>query len=133
MTFSFKLTVWYGFVFITASLALLAAVHLLLDDSVDKEWRVTRSKIVTEWIGEPNGSGSNMTVAAQREVIEGVVPATLDVGLHLRRAFYKVALSALIIGLALGWLVTHYGLRPLRRLDQTVRHILATGKTSARV
>jgi signal transduction histidine kinase len=133
MTFSLKLTVWYGFVFVTVFLALLAAVHYLLDDSVDKEWRLTRSKIVAEWIGEPNGSGNNMTVAAQRDVIEGTVPVTLDVGLHLRRAFYKVALPALIVGLALGWLVTHYGLRPLRRLDQTVRHILATGKTSARV
>jgi signal transduction histidine kinase len=133
MTFSFKLTVWYGFVFITASLALLAAVYYLLDDSVEKDWRVTRSNIVAEWSGELDGTVSNVAVTAQRAVIEGTVPVNLNVGLHLRRAFYKVALPALIVGLALGWLVSHYGLRPLRRLDQTVRHILATGKTSARV
>jgi signal transduction histidine kinase len=133
MTFSFKLTVWYGFVFITASVALLAAVYYLLDDSVEKDWRVTRSNIVAEWSGEPDGIVNNVAVTAQRAVIEGTVPVDLNVGLHLRRAFYKVALPALIVGLALGWFVSHYGLRPLRRLDQTVRHILATGKTSARV
>jgi signal transduction histidine kinase len=133
MTFSFKLTVWYGFVFITASVALLAAVYYLLDDSIEKDWRVTRSNIVAEWSGEPDGIVNNVAVTAQRAVIEGTVPVDLNVGLHLRRAFYKVALPALIVGLALGWFVSHYGLRPLRRLDQTVRHILATGKTSARV
>jgi signal transduction histidine kinase len=133
MTFSFKLTVWYGFVFITASVALLAAMYYLLDDSVEKDWRVTRSNIVAEWSGEPDGIVNNVAVTAQRAVIEGTVPVELNVGLHLRRAFYKVALPTLIVGLALGWFVSHYGLRPLRRLDQTVRHILATGKTSARV
>jgi signal transduction histidine kinase len=133
MPFSFKLTLWYGFVFVTAAAALLAAVYYLLDDSVEKEWRVTRSKIVAEWSGEPDGPANNMAVTAQRAVIEGTVPVKLNVGLHLRHAFYTVALPTLIAGLILGWWVTHHGLRPLRSLDQTVRHILATGRTSARV
>jgi signal transduction histidine kinase len=133
MTFGSKLTLWYGFVFIVAAVALLLAVYHLLDDSMDKEWRVTRSKIVAEWSGEPDGTVSEVEVTAQRAVIEGTVPLDLNVESHLQRAFYKVALPILIVGLALGWFVTHAGLRPLRSLGQTVRYILTTGKTSARV
>jgi signal transduction histidine kinase len=133
MTFSAKLTLWYGFVFIAAAAALLVALYHLLDHSIDKDWRVTRSKIVATWSGTPDSTARDVAVSAQQAVIEGTVPVDLNVKSHLRRAFYKVALPVLLVGLAMGWWVTQHGLRPLHSLSQTVRHILATGKTSARV
>jgi len=129
MTFSLKLTVWYACVFVAAVVASFYAVYYLIDDSMDKEWRITRSSIVTMW----SGSYAGGRIDELHAVIESTVPGDLNVESHFQGAFYKVALPMIAVGLLGGWLVTYRGLRPLRNLGQTVRHILDTGKTDARV
>ena len=133
MSLSFKLTLWYAFVFVAASAAWFYAVYHFIDNSIDKEWRITRSEIVSTWSGRPANGVSGFEIAHQRSVIEGSIPVDLDVASHFRHAFYRIALPIILVGLLGGWFVTARGLRPLHRLGQTVRHILATGNTHARV
>lgn len=133
MTFSLKLTIWHALVLVLATLALFYALYYLVDNSVDKEWRVTRSHILATWSGDSAGHRSELAIAEQSTVIERTVPGDLNIAMHFQRAFYKVALPILALGLLGGWVVSARGLRPLRDLGRTVRHILATGETRARV
>jgi hypothetical protein len=133
MSFGLKLTLWYAFVFVLAATAWSFVIFHLIDDSIGKEWTVTRSRIVTTWAQDTAGARGEVAIAQQRAVIEGRVPGELNTLSHLRRAFYKIALPIIALGLVGGWVVTSRGLRPLRAISRTVRHILSTGKTSARV
>src|SRR5262249_22946568 len=52
---------------------------------------------------------------------------------RFRAALGLVTLSIVAIGLAGGWLVTQSAVSPIRRLTRTVRRIIRTGRTDARV
>jgi signal transduction histidine kinase len=52
---------------------------------------------------------------------------------RFRAALGLVTLSIVVIALGGGWLVTRSAVNPIRRLTQTVRQIIRTGRTDARV
>jgi len=133
LPFGVKLTLWYACVFVLAATAWYYAVYYLIDNSLDKAWTLTRSRIVATWVEDTTGGQAEITLDRRRAVIEGHVPGNLNIAGHFQGALYKTALPIIVLGLLGGWIATTRGLRPLRDLGKTVRHILATGKTSARV
>ncbi len=130
---SFRLTIWYAFFFLVATLGLLAALYFFVDESVDEEWKLTRSRMIASWAGDTTEGRSGMTISEQTATIARHIPSNLGLATHFRRAFTKVALPILLLALIGGYFVTRRGLRPVHNLGRTVRNIVETGATDKRV
>lgn len=59
--------------------------------------------------------------------------ARRDILSRFRATLGIVTLSVIVIAFAGGWLATQSALQPIRRLSAAVGHVIATGKTDARV
>jgi signal transduction histidine kinase len=87
MTFGLRLALWYGFVFVVAATALLVGLCHLMDDSIDKEWRVTRSKILAT--GKTSARVPVHSGRGELNTLVGLFNQMLDKNDNLVRAMHE--------------------------------------------
>jgi signal transduction histidine kinase len=91
------------------------------------------------WAELPGRRGAVLEVASVR-LADGTLfqvgkstEARVELLAHFRALALAIVLSTVVLGLAGGVALTHWALRPLRRLISTVRGIVQTGQLASRV
>jgi signal transduction histidine kinase len=102
--------------------------------------RVVDDGAETVLVGMPNGWDPSDLETGSLRMADGTLvqvgkstEARRDVLARFRAALGLVTLSIVVIAVAGGLLVTRSAMQPLRRLNETVRRIVRTGRTDARV